>query len=349
MHNNEIKTRPCPACPVCGSAGSLLYRGLTDPIFNVPGAWNMSKCDNPDCGTLWLDPMPEDADLAKLYAGYYTHQPAALSPSPNNLFRALLDRVRAAYLHAHYGYEPLRSVWMDKLLSLAPYLHPAWKDSLQASVFHLHAQPGGCLLEVGCGSGATLQSMQQNGWRVTGLDFDEGAVSNARSKGLDVRQGQLSAQGFADESFDAVVMSHVIEHVPSPVELLAVCRRILKKGGVLVALTPNSRSSVHKHYGRNWRGLETPRHLQIFTRNSLANIAGRVGYVHVETFTTMNGFVYQDMASAELAAGEKHVMGGRVSPVRRILSHMKALGLGWRRVVLPSENTGEELVLVCRK
>lgn len=63
----------------------------------------------------------------------------------------------------------------------------------------------------------------------------------------------------------------------------------------------------------------------------------------------MNGFVYQDLASAELAAGEKHDMGGRVSPVRSILSHMKALGLGWRRVLLASGNTGEELTLVCRK
>lgn len=349
MHNNEIKTRPCPTCPVCGSAGSPLYRGLVDPVFNAPNAWDMSKCDNPDCGTLWLDPMPEEADLPKLYAGYYTHQPAALSPPPDDPLRTLLGRVRAAYLHAHYGYEPLSSSWVDKLLGLAAYLYPAWKDCLQSSVFHLHAKPGGCLLEVGCGSGAALQSMQQKGWRVTGLDFDEGAVSNARSKGLDVRQGQLSAQGFADESFDAVVMSHVIEHVPSPVELLVECRRILKKGGVLVALTPNACSSVHKHYGRNWRGLETPRHLQIFTRNSLANIAGRVGYAHVETFTTMNGFVYQDLASSELAAGERHVMGGHVSLVRRILSHVKALGLGWRRVVLTSENAGEELVLVCRK
>lgn len=144
-------------------------------------------------------------------------------------------------------------------------------------------------------------------------------------------------------------MSHVIEHVPSPVELLAECRRILKKGGVLVALTPNADSATHKHYGRNWRGLETPRHFQIFTRNSLANIAGSAGFAHVETFPTMNGFVYQYLASAELAAGEKHVMGGRVSPIRRILSHMKALGLGWRRVLLASGNTGEELTFVCRK
>jgi len=205
------------------------------------------------------------------------------------------------------------------------------------------------LLELGCGSGAALQFMQEQGWKAVGLDFDEGAVSNARSKGLDVRQGQLAAQGFADESFDAVVMSHVIEHVPAPVDLLAECRRILKKGGVLVALTPNARSTVHKHYGPNWRGLGTPRHLQIFTRNSLADIAGRAGYAHVETFTSMNGFVYQDLASAELAAGKKHVMGGRVAPARRILSHLKALGLGWLRVVLLAGDTGEELVLVCRK
>lgn len=88
---------------------------------------------------------------------------------------------------------------------------------------------------------------------------------------------------------------------------------------------------------------------QIFTRNSLANIADSAGFAHVETFPTMNGIVYQYLASAELAAGEKHVMGGRVSPIRRILSHMKALGLGWRHILLASGNTGEELTFVCRK
>lgn len=110
MHNNEIQTRSCPVCPVCGSSGSPLYRGLIDPVFNAPGAWDMSKCANQDCGTLWLDPMPEEADLPKLYAGHYTHQPAALSSSPDDPLRTLLGRVRAAYLHAHYGYEPVASV-----------------------------------------------------------------------------------------------------------------------------------------------------------------------------------------------------------------------------------------------
>jgi len=292
--------------------------------------------------------MPVEADLPKLYASYYTHQDAPLK-TERNLPQRLLDRIRAANLYARYGYEPHTRSLMDRLLGWIAYNHPVWRGGVDASVFYLHAKPGGRLLEIGCGGGATLQSMQQKGWHVTGLDFDENAVNNARSKGLDVRQGQLSAQGFAEESFDAVAMSHVIEHVPSPVELLAECRRILKKGGVLVALTPNARSSMHIHYEHNWRGLEAPRHLQLFTLNSLSNIAGRVGYAHVETFTSMHGFIYVDIASAELAAGKRHVMGARVPLVRRILSHVKAVGLGWRHVVFASENIGEELVLVCRK
>lgn len=348
MQNNEIQTRDCPACPVCGSRGSPLYRGLTDRIFDAPGSWDMSRCDNPNCGTLWLDPMPAEADLPKLYAGYYTHQSPSRPDSRKRFFWALLERMRAAYLHARYGYEPLSRSPVDKLLGLAAYLHPALKDGLDASVFHLRAMPGGRLLEIGCGSGAAMQFMQKRGWTVTGLDFDEGAVDNARSKALDVRYGPLSAQEFADESFDAVVMSHVVEHVQSPVELLAECHRILRKGGRLVVLTPNAASGAHKHYGPNWRGLEPPRHLQIFTPRSLAAIANNRRYAVVDTFTSMNGFVYQDLASRELAAGKKHSMGGQVGLVRRALSHLKALGLGWWSV-LSKGREGEEVVLVCRK
>jgi 2-polyprenyl-3-methyl-5-hydroxy-6-metoxy-1,4-benzoquinol methylase len=307
----------------------------------------MSKCRNPVCGTLWLDPMPEEADLHKLYANYYTHKTTSSLPSGKPL-RALMGRVRAAYLYAHFGYAPASSSWLTKLLGLAAYLNPAWKDSLEASVFHLNAKPGGRLLEIGCGGGAGLESMQKIGWRVTGLDFDEGAVNNARNKGLDVRLGQLSAQAFADENFDAVVMSHVIEHVPSPDKLLAECRRILKKEGILVVLTPNADSPLHIHYGLNWRGLEAPRHLQIFTPRSLANMAKSTGYSVVETFTSMNGFVYQYLASEELSAGEKHAMGGHVAIVRRIRCHIKALGLGWWGVFSRGRE-GEEAVLVCRK
>jgi 2-polyprenyl-3-methyl-5-hydroxy-6-metoxy-1,4-benzoquinol methylase len=288
--------------------------------------------------------MPVEADLPKLYEGYYTHRFSAV-PEAGNTLR---ERVRAAYLHARYGYAHPSHTWMDTLFGMAPYVHPAWKDSLDASVFLLHARPGGRLLEVGCGSGATLQRMERMGWGVTGLDFDGGAVANARSRGLDVRHGQLSAQNFPDGCFDAVVMSHVIEHVPAPVELLAECRRILKQGGMLVVQTPNADSRGHRHYGRSWRGLEPPRHLQVLTPGALLNVASRIGFTSIEAFASMNGFVYQDLASKELAVRGKHSMGSPVPFFERVLSHIKAFGLGWWNV-LSSGREGGEAVLVCRK
>jgi 2-polyprenyl-3-methyl-5-hydroxy-6-metoxy-1,4-benzoquinol methylase len=291
--------------------------------------------------------MPVEDDLPKLYRGYYTHQDEAGPISEKAC--SLINRMKAAYLHSRYGYGPPSSSWLDQALGSAVNLYPAWKDTLAASVLHLQAKPGGRLLEIGCGSGAGLQLMQEKGWCVTGLDFDEDAVRNARGKGLDVHYGQLSAQEFGDQTFDAVVMSHVIEHVPTPVALLSECRRILKAEGVLVALTPNAVSSLHLKYGQYWRGLEIPRHLQIFTPEALAGVAERAGYTVVETFTSMNGFVYQDLASRELAAGEKHLMGGPVASVPRILSHIKAFGLGWWRLLWPGRGGGEEVVLVCRR
>lgn len=348
MKNSEIQTRPCPTCPVCASPGHCLYTGLTDRIFNAPGVWDMRKCDKPDCGTLWLDPMPEEAELPKFYAGYYTHIAAELRKR-RNLPQRLLDRIRAAYLYTRYGYGPHTRSLTGRLLGWIAYIHPGWRGGVDASVFYLRAKPGGRLLEIGCGSGATLQSMQQKDWQVTGLDFDENAVSNARSKGLDVRHGQLSEQGFADESFDAVVMSHVIEHVPAPDQLLAECHRILKRDGGLVVITPNADSLLHRRYARHWRGLEPPRHLQIFTLKSLASMAGSTGYVGIETFTSVNGRGYIDLASKELAAGKKHVMGVPPPLSRRFADHVTALGFAWSRLGRGYKSDGEEVVLVCRK
>lgn len=341
MQSNEINTRWCPVCPLCGGPGNPLYKGLTDRIFSAPGVWDIRKCNSPECGCLWLDPVPVDADLPKLYTGYYTHQ--ATSPRSDRVFA----RVRMAYLHARFGYETLSDSRLDNLLGLLVHANPVWRDSLDASVFYLDAKPGGRLLEVGCGSGAVLQSMQKKGWQVSGLDFDQAAVDNAKAKGLEVYHGQLADQAFADETFDAVVMSHVVEHLPSPFEVLAECRRILKRDGVLVLLTPNADSMGHRHFRQNWRGLEPPRHLQIFTLRSLAEIAARAGFSTIGTSSSMNGFVYQRLASEELALGERHVMGRPVALVRRLRAHLKAFVLGWWKLL--SRGQGEEAVLVCRK
>ena len=70
----EIQTRPCPDCYICGTKGQPLCQGLEDRLFGALGRWNLKSCPNPDCGLVWLDPMPIEEDIGNAYETYYTHE-----------------------------------------------------------------------------------------------------------------------------------------------------------------------------------------------------------------------------------------------------------------------------------
>jgi hypothetical protein len=70
-----------------------------------------------------------------------------------------------------------------------------------------------------------------------------------------------------------------MEHLPKPVETMRECVRILKPGGVLWVAVPNLGSGGHKRFGASWRGLEPPRHLVMFTLESLKRLMTDAGLV----------------------------------------------------------------------
>jgi SAM-dependent methyltransferase len=167
----------------------------------------------------------------------------------------------------------------------------------------------GRLLDVGCGDGQFLHQMSKEGWQGTGIDFDGAAIETGRKKyGLNLSAGDFQTADFDVDDFDAVTMSHVIEHVPDPVAFLDKCRRVLRPGGRLVLSTPNARSLGHKRFRQSWRGLEPPRHLNIFTPNLLGECASRAGLAVVRTGSTA---VHADyLSNASLAIERASAEGG---------------------------------------
>lgn len=340
MQNNEIKTRPWPACPVCGSAGSPLYQGLNDRLFGAPGSWNLKKCTNPDCGLIWLDPMPREEDLGRLYDTYYTHETRESSSLAKQLYRCAIS----AYLSKRFGY-PAREGHnaLDHVLGVLLYLHPGARAEADARVMSLPAKPGGRLLEVGFGNGQTLRRMQSLGWSVQGVEFDPVAVNNARASGLNVYQGDLASQHFPESSFDAVVSSHVIEHLPDPEGFLNECRRVLKRDGSLVIYTPNSSSFGHRLFRRNWRGLEPPRHLHLFNAHNLPDMIRRSGFAEISCHTTARGGSIL-MASWYLSRNRRTGMPPAVSRLIEEAAHY----VSWAACKF-NPDLGEELVLIAHK
>jgi 2-polyprenyl-3-methyl-5-hydroxy-6-metoxy-1,4-benzoquinol methylase len=243
----------------------------------------MKRCTSASCGLLWLDPPPSDAELATAYARYYTHEP------PEDVIDSPLHRaygwLKEGYYGRRYGYTVSPPAIVKSALGWLIEALPVARDNLDMRIMELPAVPSGRLLDVGCGSGGLLLVMRRLGWRVEGVDTDPRAVDVARSLGLDARQGNLEDQGYSDGSFDAIMMSHVIEHVRDPLQLVCTCRRLLHPGGRLGIVTPNARSQGHRRYGEIWRGLEPPRHLRVFTAGALHQLVQSAGLT-VQRFRT---------------------------------------------------------------
>lgn len=248
-------------------------------------------CSNGDCRILWLDPIPDPSELWKAYRTYYTHPDypdvALRQDLPRKVFRAAVQKIEDAYLARTYHYDvfPERStgIWLALLAWMMPWRRTDW----DVSVMFLPSLAGGRLLEVGCGSGKLLANLARKSWNVEGLDLDPLAVENARRRGLEVRLGDLESQHYPDDCFDAVVMSHVIEHVVNPSTLLLECYRILKPGGILSLITPNALSLGHRMFGKSWYALEPPRHLHVFSPAALSQLTAKCGFRESRTFTTV--------------------------------------------------------------
>lgn len=157
--------------------------------------------------------------------------------------------------------------------------------------------------------------------------------------------GTLLEQKLRADSFDVVASSHVIEHVPDPISLLRECLRILKPGGHLVAITPNAGSWSHRIYGADWRGLEPPRHLHIFTLSSLAGVCVRAGFTACNCRSIVRAS-HVTLASRMLRRTGKADLR---SPSFALRLWAEATNLGqWARLLVDHQ-AGEEIVLTCAK
>lgn len=332
-------------CPLCDGNGKSLYAGLRDYLYETPGQWSMMQCCNTSCGLLWLEPRPTDKELRLAYQSYYTHENNTV---PNSSSSATLKRwIITGYLGARYGYKRETTSFIQRVISSLVYLLPTLRQRFDMRVRKLSAHECGRVLDIGCGSGEWLQYMQDFGVAVQGLEVDPRAANVARSRGLPVHIGPLENAGFSKQAFDTVTLSHVIEHVASPQDLLQQCNRILRPDGLLVVSTPNSSSFGHRIFGQYWRGLEPPRHLHLLNQRSLRTMVEAAGYavVRCETFVHSDSIVRQSLSTA-IRARRAHVppslpLWGRLYV--RLLTMLEICALPLR------PRWGEEIYLKARK
>jgi 2-polyprenyl-3-methyl-5-hydroxy-6-metoxy-1,4-benzoquinol methylase len=292
-----IHTEPHPNCPFCSAKGENLYSGLVDWLYGVPDTWGIRSCSN--CGIAWLDPRPVASDIPRLYAQYCTHD----GSRPKTWIGQLQGEVSKSVL-ARMGY-PVRETegLLPRCLSFLPFA----KRRAALAVLNLPASETGCLLDVGCGNGEFIEQMRSYGWSVAGVDLDSSAVEYCRSRGLDVSLGTIADLPETSQ-YDVIALTHVIEHVADPIELLRECsKRLRLDTGRIVITTPNLKSLGHRWFGKYWRGLEVPRHFVVFSPGGLRQCVEQAGLsvAAMSTETRLAQMIYNNSVCAQ--AGEREV------------------------------------------
>ena len=248
-------------CPVCGSDGDFSFESR-DLMYDKHEKFQYLICRN--CRSEYQSPLPSVSQIASFYPDDY-EQYVPLEDQKQ------LSHAKAAVLKYHYGYThlqapPLRYRLCSQMIAFFKY-----KDKLSYVA-------DGRALDIGCGNGRFIRSMNSLGWRCEGVEFSETAVEACRQAGLQVFHGELEEAGFDSESFDLVTARHLIEHVTDPAALVAEIARILKPGGRAAFETPNNQSFGKKLFGKLWYANDVPRHLVLFNPASLALLAEKNGF-----------------------------------------------------------------------
>lgn len=125
------------------------------------------------------------------------------------------------------------------------------------------------LLDIGCGTGDFLVEAKNQGWSILGFEPNSDAKQLAANKGVSFTEDIFA---LPENTFDAVTMWHVLEHVPNLEEYIANLKRIVKPNGTIIIAVPNYKSYDAKYYNRFWAAYDVPRHLWHFSKTSIKRL-----------------------------------------------------------------------------
>jgi 2-polyprenyl-3-methyl-5-hydroxy-6-metoxy-1,4-benzoquinol methylase len=200
------------------------------------------------CGLVWSDPFPIDPTqyYQKDYRILYK---GTYSPKIKHIYRA-----------AH--------VALDRYQRLKTYLADKQK-----------------VLEIGSGGGEFAYLLAQKGFQVAAIEPNEGYGNYSKDQyGIDVQIGFTQNLDFPAQSFDFITMSHVLEHVDDPTQVLKKLNGWLKTDAILALEVPNV-EAICQSPNSTFHAA----HLFNFNQATLALLVEKTGFTVVKTFLSSDG------------------------------------------------------------
>jgi 2-polyprenyl-3-methyl-5-hydroxy-6-metoxy-1,4-benzoquinol methylase len=134
------------------------------------------------------------------------------------------------------------------------------------------------VLDLGCDAGYALAAFREHGWSGVGIEVNRSTSEYARKRlGLPILSSIDELE--ATEKFDVIMLSHVIEHIVEPSDLLKSLGERLRPGGVLYIKAPNYGSRHVRYLKRgDWLAFIPLQHVWYFNSRSLRRLLRQNGF-----------------------------------------------------------------------
>lgn len=254
-------------CPICGGNHFSHYMDVKDHMITQE-QFSLSKCDG--CGFVFTNPIPTIDKIGDYYKSenYVSH-----SSTNKGLINKVYQRVRKKTL--------------------------AQKKQIVDSYGKVNS-----LLDIGCGTGHFLKYLSDFDYNLLGLEPDEDARQFAIDSGVNAKPLSDLHQ-LDNESWDAITMWHVLEHVYDLRKDFEKFSNLLVKGGRFFIAVPNHLSYDAQCYKENWAAYDVPRHLYHFREKDVIELGSQFGLKHIETLPMKYDAYYVSMLSEQYINGSK--------------------------------------------
>lgn len=180
----------------------------------------------------------------------------------------------------------------------------------------------GTLLDVGSGTGAFVREMIQHGWSTTGLEPDAGARNVARTS-FDIELKNTDELfNLSPNSFDAITLWHVLEHVHDLQKYITQLKALLKSTGALLIAVPNYTSFDASVYREFWAAYDVPRHLYHFSPSAMLALIEENGMKIIDYKPMWFDSFYVSLLSSKYKTGKTRWMAAGWNA---LVSNLKAI------------------------
>ena len=171
-------------------------------------------------------------------------------------------------------------------ITFAKYSMYWWSNRFYAMLARRYGRRGARLLEVGSGMGHLVGQLEDT-FETYGMDINHWAVKQSQPV---VQASQLqtaSAQElpFSNDSFNVVIIKHIVEHLPDPRKAIREIGRVIEKGGTLILATPNLDSLLKPWKGKSWIGYQDPTHISLKRPAEWLSYIEEAGFQLIKVFS----------------------------------------------------------------